>query len=86
MVCILLLAMVCPAFCLPQIDPHSCCHHCGSAMHAAVQSPVVVLPVTLAPSQAVESALDPSVSYVTLTLAQSKVAPAPPKALTVLRI
>ena len=55
-------------------------------MHAAVQSPVVVLPVTLAPSQAVESALDPSVSYVTLTLAQSKVAPAPPKALTVLRI
>jgi hypothetical protein len=86
MVCILLLAVVCPAFCLTQTEAHSCCNHCGSAMHAAVPSPAAVLPVTLAPPPAVESMVSPLVSYVVLALAQSKVAPSPPKVLTVLRI
>jgi hypothetical protein len=93
MVCILLLTVVCPAFCLPQTDAHSCCHHrdnaskpCGTAMHGAVQSPAVVLPVTLAPPVAIESALNPQVRYEILPLAQSKIAPTPPKVLTVLRI
>jgi hypothetical protein len=93
MVCILLLAVVCPAFCLTQTEEHSCCHHrdnaskpCGSAMHAAVPSPAVVLPVTLAPQLAVESTLSPQACCFILGLAQSKVAPTPPKVLTVLRI
>ena len=93
MVCLLLLAVACPAFCLPQTEAHSCCHHrdnaskpCGTAMHGAVPSPAIVLPVTLAPPLAKESTLNPPVSYVTLTLAQSRIALAPPKVLTVLRI
>ena len=93
MVCILLLAMVCPAFCLPHTDAHSCCHHrddaskpCGAAMHDAVPSPAVVMPVTVAPPLGLESTLSPHVSYVILPPAQSKVTPAPPKVLTILRI
>jgi hypothetical protein len=94
MVCILLLAVVCPAFCLPQTGAHSCCHHqdnasnpCGSAaMHGTAVSPAVLMPVVLAGPRATTSALNPHASYAILPLTQKQLHPSPPKVLTVLRI
>jgi len=94
MVCILLLALVCPAFCLPQTGAHSCCHHrddaskpCGStAMHGTAVSPAVLMPVVLAGPQTITSALNPHADYAILPPTQKQLHPGPPKILTVLRI
>lgn len=51
LVWILLLAVVCPAFCVTPAT-HACCQHhdrksepCGSVMHGVVVSPAVVVPI-----------------------------------------
>lgn len=96
LVWILLLAVVCPAFCLAPAT-HSCCQHrddshhnssepCGSVMHGTIASPAAVVPLQVTAPLAVESiSITWSVSSMLPVLAR-RIPFSPPKVLTVLRI